>query len=81
MKCTSCGRGTVYFGDTCSHCGTRNHDNTQALDGFWGRFRPKDTGKKPQGPKKSFFSPAWAIPFKLLWLPIRLGWWLVKVPF
>jgi hypothetical protein len=30
--------------------------------------------------RTSFFRPGWAIPFKLLWLPARLVWWLVKVP-
>jgi hypothetical protein len=28
-----------------------------------------------------FFRPGWAIPFKLLWLPARVVWWLMKVPF
>ncbi|MET4106575.1 putative OB-fold protein [Hymenobacter sp. UYP22] len=41
MKCTNCGREKVFFGDICSYCGTRNHDNNQSLDGFWGRFSSK----------------------------------------
>ncbi|RTQ50197.1 hypothetical protein EJV47_11220 [Hymenobacter gummosus] len=81
MKCTSCGREGIFFGDTCQHCGTRNRDNTQSLDGLWGRAQSKEKPRKAPGPKKSFFRPLWALPFRVLWLPVRLGWWLVKGAF
>jgi len=81
MKCTNCGRGNVNFGGTCGHCQTTNRDNTQSMDQFWSNG--KSGGKRPATEESggSFFSPGWAIPFKLLWLPVRLIWWLVKVPF
>lgn len=77
MNCTYCGRGRVYFGEVCRECYQTNRDNTQALDQFWARSR----ASQARSERKSFFRPAWAIPFKLLWLPVRLAWWLVKVPF
>jgi len=51
------------------------------MDQFWSNG--KSGGKRPATEESggSFFSPGWAIPFKLLWLPVRLIWWLVKVPF
>lgn len=77
LKCTNCGRGRVYFGETCTECGTRNRDNTQSMDQFWGQGK----ARRESSSGGSFFSPGWAIPFKLLWLPVRLVWWLVKTPF
>jgi hypothetical protein len=82
MKCTYCGQGTVFFGSNCSECGRVNRDNTQSMDQFWGRAKGnKKLQPTPARREKSFFRPAWAIPFKLLWLPVRLLWWLVRVPF
>ena len=77
LTCTNCGRGKVFFGEHCANCGTRNHDNTASMDQFWG----KGNARRELSSGGSFFSPVWAIPFKLLWLPVRLVWWLVKVPF
>ena len=83
MTCTYCGRGNVFFGDTCSVCGRTNRDNTQSLDQFWDHFKPRRrrSSSADEGSDKSFFRLVWAIPFKLLWLPVRLAWWLVKIPF
>ncbi|WP_216689181.1 hypothetical protein [Hymenobacter siberiensis] len=78
LTCTSCGRGRVFFGDTCTLCGARNRNNTQSMDQFWGKGNARRESSSGGG---SFFSPGWAIPFKLLWLPVRLVWWLVKIPF
>jgi len=87
MKCTYCGRGEVQFGEACRVCGGINRDNTQSLDSFWDSFksgkrkRPAADDDDRDRDRRSFFSPVWAVPFKLLWLPVRLTWWLVKVPF
>lgn len=78
LTCTSCGRGKVFFGEHCAYCGTRNHDNTASMDQFWGKGNARHESSSSGS---SFFSPGWAIPFKLLWLPVRLVWWLVKIPF
>ena len=79
LKCTNCGRGNINFGGTCAYCQTTNHDNTQSMDQFWGKDNARRERRASSG--GSFFSPGWAIPFKLLWLPVRLVWWLVKIPF
>lgn len=81
MKCTYCGRGNVFFGTTCSECGHTNRDNTQSMDQFWDRGKSGRGSRSSDDSGSSFFSPVWAIPFKLLWLPVRLLWWLIKVPF
>ena len=80
LTCTSCGRGKVFFGEHCPKCGTRNHDNTESMDQFWGKGKDRRE-RRESSSGGSFFSPGWAIPFKLLWLPVRLAWWLVKIPF
>ena len=49
------------------------------MNQFWGKGNARRERRKSFG--GSFFSLSWAIPFKLLWLPVRLVWWLVKVPF
>ena len=49
------------------------------MDQFWGKDNARRERRASSG--GSFFSPGWAIPFKLLWLPVRLVWWLVKIPF
>ena len=79
MKCPYCGKGTVFFGDICpnSKCRRVVRDNTASMDQFWG----KGNARRELSSGGSFFSPVWAIPFKLLWLPVRLVWWLVKIPF
>jgi len=92
MKCTTCGRGPIFFGDTCSYCPTTNRDNTQSMDGFWGRFQssPKpaklkrrrdydaDDYDEPRSRKSGgFFSGWW--PFKLLFFPIWLIWKIVRL--
>ena len=79
MKCPYCGKGNVFFGDTCPNprCRRVVHDNTSSMDQFWARG--KSGRDKPEKSGSSFFSPAWAIPFKLLWLPVRMIWWLVKI--
>lgn len=81
MKCPYCGKGNVYYGDTCRNpkCHRVVHDNTAAMDLFWGKGNAQRGRRESSG--GSFFSPGWAIPFKLLWLPVRLIWWLVKTPF
>ena len=79
MKCPYCGKGNVYYGDTCPNpkCKRVVHDNTASMDQFWGKGNSRRESSSSDG---SFFSPGWAIPFKLLWLPVRLVWWLVKIP-
>lgn len=81
MKCPYCGKGNVFFGDTCPNpkCNRVVRDNTQSMDQFWDRS--KSDQSRPDKSGGSFFSPGWAIPFKLLRLPVRLVWWLVKIPF
>lgn len=81
MKCPYCGKGNVYYGDTCpnSKCRKVVHDNTASLDQFWDRSKSERT--RPQKSGGSFFSPGWAIPFKLIGLLGRGVWWLVKIPF
>ena len=84
MKCPSCGKGNVFYGDTCPnpHCRQVVRDNTQSMDQFWDRGKSDKADRSSNHDSGgSFFSPAWAIPFKLLWLPVRLIWWLVKIPF
>ena len=77
LTCTSCGRGRVFFDDICTLCGARNRNNTPSLNQYrdWGKPE-RSRLEKPGG---SFFSSIWAIPFKLLWLPVRLAGWLVKI--
>ncbi len=72
LTCTSCGRGKVFFGEHCAYCGTRNHDNTESMDQFWGKGKDRRERRESSSSGGSFFSPGWAIPFKLLWLPVRL---------
>ena len=79
LTCTSCGRGRVFFGDICTLCGARNRNNTESMVQFWGKGNARRERQESSG--SSFFNPGWAIPFKLLWLPVRLVWWLVKIPF
>lgn len=76
MTCAYCGCRPIYSGAICRECRQANRNNTQALDRFWSQSR----ASLAHSERTSFFRPAWAIPFKLLWLPVRLGWWLVKVP-
>ena len=79
LTCTSCGRGRVFYGDVCTLCGARNRNNTQSLDQFWGQGKPDRAWPEKSG--GSFFSPIWAIPFKLIGLVGQAIWWLVKIPF
>ena len=79
LTCTSCGRGRVFYGDVCTLCGARNRNNTQSLDQFWDRGKPDRA--RPEKSGDSFFSPVWAIPFKLIRLGGRMIWWLVRTPF
>lgn len=81
MKCPYCGKGNVYFGDTCpnSKCRRVLHDNTGSMDQFWDRGKSEKA--RPEKSGSSFFSPVWAIPFKSIGLVGRGIWWLVKIPF
>ena len=79
LTCTSCGRGRVFFGGTCTLCGARNRNNTQSLNQFWDRGKPDRA--RPEKSGDFFFSPVWTIPFKLIRLGGRMIWWLVKIPF
>ena len=80
LTCTSCGRGRVFIGNVCTLCGARNRNNTQSMAQFWGKGNAR-RGPRASSSGGSFFSPGWAIPFKLLWLPVRLVWRLVKILF
>ncbi len=81
MKCPYCGKGNVFFGDICPNpkCNRVIRDNTSSLDQFWDRGKA-DRGR-PEKSGNSFFSPAWAIPFKAIGLVGRGIWWLIKIPF
>ena len=74
IKCPYCGKGNVFFGDTYPNpkCNRVIRDNTQSMDQFWGEGNTRRERRKSfDGP---FFSPSWAIPFKLPWWPVRLVW-------
>ena len=76
LTCSSCDRGRVFFSGICTLCGARNRHNTAAMDPFWG---PGNGGRASS--KDSFFRSIWAIPFKLLRLPVRLARRLARLPF
>lgn len=56
MKCPHCDRENTYSGNTCSHCGTRNHDNNNTPEGFWSQLHTVKPGKDCVKPKRAFFS-------------------------
>ena len=65
-KCPYCGKGNVFFDDTCLNpkCDRVVRDNTQSIDQFWGKGNARR--ERRESSEVSFFSPSWAIPFKLL---------------
>lgn len=87
MVCIDCGRPTAGFSRHCVNCGSGRTQNTDSLDGLWGRFKskPKPTRRSRDDdddydePKKSggFFSGWW--PFKLLFFPFWLVWKIFRL--
>ena len=62
-------------------------DDRNRLDGSWYKLKylgevensDNENSKKATNSKKSFFSPLWAFPFKLIWLIIKLIFKLVTL--
>ena len=86
MTCIDCGHQTTGHPSYCIDCGGNRFQNTDSMDGFWGRSQSATkqgkhslsydySARKPDS--SGFFSGWW--PLKLLFFPVWVSWKVVRV--